>query len=200
MTASLRRGFKGEAERLSLSVRAELGLKVDDRLDCLYLADQMGVPVISVTALGKDGARPESVSRLSAFEAGLSALTVCDGTRRLIVYNPAEPRGRRANSLAHELSHIVLEHPPASAIGDGGCRLWDAKLEAEADWLAGALLVPREGALAQLKRGGDLNDGAQHFGVSRAMFKWRVNQTGVARQLEALRRKGLLNPPSALTE
>ncbi len=190
MTASLRRGFKGEAERLSLSVRAELGLKVDDRLDCLYLADQMGVPVISVTALGKDGARPESVSRLSAFEAGFSALTVCDGTRRLIVYNPGEPPGRQANSLAHELSHIVLEHPSAPAIADGGCRLWDATFEAQADWLAGALLVPREGALAWLKRGGNLNDGARHFGVSRWLFQWRVNQTGVARQLKALARRG----------
>lgn len=192
MTASLRRGFKGEAERLSLSVRAELGLKAGDRLDCLDLADQMGIPVISMTALGQDGAHPESISRLLAPEAGFSALTVCDGTRRLIVYNPGEPRGRRANSLAHELSHIVLEHRPAPAIGDGGCRLWDAKLEAEADWLGGALLVPREGALAWLKRGGDLNDGAEHFGVSRSLFQWRVNQTGVARQLEALRRKGLL--------
>jgi IrrE N-terminal-like domain len=65
----------------------------------------------------------------------------------------------------------------------GGCRHWNGTQEAEADWLAGALLVSRESALAWLRSGGDLPEGARHFGVSLELFTWRVNHTGVARQL-----------------
>lgn len=59
-------------------------------------------------------------------------------------------------------------------------------MEEEADWLAGVLLVPRDGAFAWLRNGGGMDDGAEHFGVSRALFQWRGNQTGVVRQLHAM--------------
>ena len=59
-------------------------------------------------------------------------------------------------------------------------------LEAEADWQAGALLVPRQAALEWMQMGRTLEDGAGHFGVSLALFKWRVNQTGILRHLNAL--------------
>jgi Zn-dependent peptidase ImmA (M78 family) len=78
-----------------------------------------------------------------------------------------------------------LEHPFTPALGIGGCRDWHEDLEAEADWLAGTLLVPREGALDWMRNDGSIEDGAEHFGVSQALFRWRVNQTGVARQIEA---------------
>jgi hypothetical protein len=52
--------------------------------------------------------------------SGFSALTICSRTRRLIVYNPRRPPARRANSVVHEVSHVVLEHPTAPALGDGG--------------------------------------------------------------------------------
>jgi hypothetical protein len=199
MAAGLRRGFKAEAERISLAVRTELGLAAHDRLDCLNLAAHLGIPVVSLVELRRDGASSESIDRLLTSDAGFSALTVCAGTRRLIVYNPRHPPGRRANSLAHELSHIILENPPAPALGDGGCRRWDAQLEGEADWLAGALLVPREGALAWLRRGGNQQNGAQHFGVSRALFQWRVSQTGVARQLASLPQRKTLRGASPMS-
>src|SRR5438105_10547812 len=120
MADKLRRGFKAEAERFALSLRAELGLKVMDRLDPLALAAHLEVPVISLTELRLDGASNGSVSRLMSRTSGFSALTICEGTRRLIVYNPRHPPTRRANSVVHEVGHIVLEHPPAPALGDGG--------------------------------------------------------------------------------
>jgi Zn-dependent peptidase ImmA (M78 family) len=136
-----------------------------------------------------EGARAESIKRLAHADAGFSALTVCAGTHRLIVYNQRHPPGRRANSLAHELSHIILEHPPAPALDESGARLWDPQLEAEADWQAGALLVPRDGVLAWLRRERNLANGEKHFGVSRALFLWRVHQTGAARQFSAFTRR-----------
>src|SRR5690348_12993420 len=114
-----RRGFKADAERISLAVREELGLGITDALNCLELCTHLSIPVLALTELQAMGALPKSVVQLQRDQAGFSALTVSAGTRRLIVYNPRHPPGRRANSLAHELSHIILEHPLAPALGTG---------------------------------------------------------------------------------
>jgi hypothetical protein len=185
--AGLRHGFKAEAERLALEVRAELDLGTLSPIDCIELCRVLGVPVVTVADLVSSGASPRSVQSLLAPSAKFSALTVAAGTKRLIVYNPQHPAGRRANSLAHELSHMLLEHPLLPALGNGGCRLWNSTLEDEADWQAGALLVPREAALEWMRSNGSIEEGAAQYGVSRALFQWRVNQTGVMRQLEASR-------------
>lgn len=189
MSSSLRRGFKAEAERLASSTRQQLQLSARDRLDGLRLAHHLGVPVLSLLDLRGDVRNSRSIDLLLAPRAGFSAVTVCSESRRLIVFNPAHPPGRRSNSLVHELAHILLGHKAAPALDFGGCRHWDEQVESEADWLAGVLLVPREGALWWIRNGGDLPDGAAHFGVSEALFRWRVNQTGVVRQVEAARRR-----------
>lgn len=189
MSSTLRRGFKAEAERLAISTRRQLRLSVRDRLDGLELARHLGVPVLSLLDLRSDVTNSRSIDLLLSPRAGFSAVTVCSESRQLIVFNPAHPPGRRSNSLVHELSHILLRHDPAPAVDQVGCRHWDQQAESEADWLAGVLLVPREGALWWIRNGGDLRGGATHFGVSEALFRWRVNQTGVVRQIEAARRR-----------
>ena len=185
--AKYRRGFKSEAENIALATRQELGLAPIAQLDCLTLADNLDIPVVSLTDMLADGARPRSVACLQEDAARFSAVTVCAGTRRIIVYNPAHSAGRRANSLAHELSHIILEHPAGPAIGSGGCREWDERCESEADWLAGVLLIPREGALLFWRENPSMDEGAAHFGVSLPLFRQRVNQTGILRQLAGRR-------------
>jgi hypothetical protein len=47
------------------------------------------------------------------------------------------------------------------------------------------MLVPRESALEWMRQNGDLEDGARNFGVSIELFRWRVNHTGVVRQVAA---------------
>ena len=184
MADQLRRGFKAEAERLSIEVRREISLDARSPLDCVALCKTLGVPVVSVPDLVDSGASLNSVRVLLSPTAKFSALTVAAGTKRLIAYNPKHPAGRRANSLAHEISHILLEHPLLPALGEGGCRLWNSVLEQEADWQAGALLVPRDGALEWMHSNGSIEEGAEHYRVSRALFQWRVNQTGIVRQLK----------------
>jgi Zn-dependent peptidase ImmA (M78 family) len=181
----LRPGFKAEAEKIAQLVRAELGLGPLDPLDCFALAEAWGIPVVSLGELRENGANDRSVRRLLSEDAGFSATTVVLGTKRLIVYNPRQPPGRSASSLSHELSHLILEHEAAPAIGVGGCRHWDGVQEAEADWLGAAMLVPRESALEWIRQNDNLEEGAQNFGVSVELFRWRVNHTGVVRQVAA---------------
>jgi hypothetical protein len=188
MPTRLRRGFKADAERLSLEIRAELELCAHDPFNCETYATHLGIPIVTLQDLAADGARPQSIRRLTSSTFNFSALTLCVGDRRLIVYNPAHARGRRANSLAHELSHVVLEHPSSPPLDIGGCRRWDATVEEEANWQAAALLVPRDGALKLTREGYDLASGAEYFGVSEALYRWRVHQTGIARQVDAAQR------------
>jgi Zn-dependent peptidase ImmA (M78 family) len=186
LDSPLRRGFKADAERVADAIRQELRLNPTAPVSCTDICEQLGIPIITVPDLAASGASLKSIRCITSPEAKFSAMTVASGTKRLIVYNPHHPPGRRANSLAHEISHVLLEHPLAPALGIGGCRQWNPVLEAEADWQAGALLVPRQAALEWMQTGESLEDGAHYFGVSLALFRWRVNQTGILRHLNAL--------------
>lgn len=190
MAAELRRGFKADAERIAELVRRDLGLEPLDRIDCFALAEAWGIPVVSLGELREDGASESSIRRLMSAEPGFSAATVVVGPRRLIVYNPRHEPGRKASSLAHELAHVILEHEAAPAIGLGGCRYWDGRQEAEADWFGSTLLVPRAGALAWMLQSDDVDAGARNFGVSVELFRWRINHTGVVREVQKVVRSG----------
>ena len=189
MADELRRGIQGRRRAHRGARPSDLGLGPLDRLDCFGLAEAWGIPVVSLGELREDGASDASIRRLMSPDAGFSATTVVVGPRRLIVYNPRHEPGRKASSLAHELAHVILEHEAAPAIGVGGCRHWDGRQEAEADWLGSALLVPREGALAWMLESDDIDAGASNFGVSVELFRWRINHTGVVKQVEKEKRR-----------
>lgn len=189
MRTELRRGFKADAERIAELVRRDLALEPLDRLDCFALAEAWGIPVVSLGELRADGASDTSIHRLMSPDAGFSAATIVVEPRRLIVYNPRDGAPRKASSLAHELAHVILEHEAAPAIGVGGCRHWDGAQEAEADWLGSTLLVPRSSALAWMLESDDLDAGARNFGVSVDLFRWRINHTGVVREVEKVKRR-----------
>lgn len=182
-TVKLRRGFKEESERISRQLRWELGLTVHEQLDWRDLATHLQVRVRTLEEMLAEGLSPESMAALSDPAARFSAVMVCRDGQHLIVYNATHSPARTANDVVHELSHKIRQHPPRPAISYGGCRDWDEQYEAEADWQAGALLVPRDGALAWMSRGGAIAAGAMHFGVSPELFQWRVNMTGIMYQL-----------------
>jgi hypothetical protein len=181
---TLRRGFKSEGERISAELREELSLGPLDRLDPLRLAEHLGIPVFGLKDLARfdgGGATFIRVLRGSEREA-FSAITVFCGGRRLVIHNDSHAPTRQASSVTHELSHCILEHPPSPILSPEGCRHWNSRLEEEADWLAGALLVPREGALTLTKRGWPLARIAERYAVSEQLCRRRVNETGVAIQ------------------
>jgi Zn-dependent peptidase ImmA (M78 family) len=186
----VQRGFKTKAENLALELRKQLELSPDDRLDPSALAEFFGIPVIDLPELAADGASAEAVRYLlqDAPEA-FSAMTICYEEQRIIVVNPAQSDGRLANSLVHELAHVALNHEPQRAIAFGGCRKWSQDMEDEADWLSGALLVPRIAAVRIARQGAPVIHAADHFGVSVRLMEWRLNHTGARRQVERARQK-----------
>jgi hypothetical protein len=61
-TSQFRRGFKTQAESLSLEIRAELGLGLCDPLDPRALAEHLAVPIVDLTSLAAHGARAASIA------------------------------------------------------------------------------------------------------------------------------------------
>lgn len=177
--SGLRRGFKTEAERLAAEIRSEMGLTMYQRLDARVLAEHYGIPVVTLDDLRGLVSDPQSIRHFATKGRGdFSAMTVFRGSRRIIVENSRHSRGRRSNSVIHELAHVILEHEPHGALASGGCRQWDKAMEREADWLAGALLVPRAAAVQVARDGTPVREAAESLGVSAKLLKWRLNATG----------------------
>lgn len=176
----LRWGFKSEANRIARDMREELGLHVADPLSPWALARRLDVPVLPLSLMTEV---PDAVLHFSVVDRNaFSALTVFSGPRRAIVHNDAHSRPRQASDLAHELAHALLQHPPHAPLDARGCRVWDDVLEAEADWLAGALLVSDEAALSVARRGLTLAPAADAYGVSVDMMRFRLNVTAAHRR------------------
>jgi hypothetical protein len=186
----VRKGFGADAERLAAEVRSELGLGLHDRFDPHRLANEYGILIVSIEDLVAEGASLAAVRQLAVTDPrSFSAGTLIAGSSRLIIFNPVQSDGRLANSVTHEESHLLLEHPPGPAIGPGGCRVWDKKVEEEADLLAATVLVPRDAALACARKGLPHAIGAARFAVSPELMQWRTNHSGAARQAVAEARK-----------
>lgn len=182
-----RRGFKTEANEIAREIRRELHLRAVDPLDPWGLAKHLAIPVQPLSELA--GQARAAMKYLTETEpSAFSAATVFCGTARVIVYNDAHSRGRQASDLAHELSHALLQHPARPALDNRGCRDWDSDVEDEATWLAGALLVSEEAALAIVRTGISVAEAAKTYGVSTRMIQFRINVTGAQRRMAHSRR------------
>lgn len=190
----LRRGFKTWCENAARGFRRELGLAPVAALDPYQLAHHLRVQVWTPHEI--PGLSSEDIECLTVTESECwSALTIRDGNESLIVVNSAHPATRTRNSLAHELSHIVLRHePPKMMQSVDGLMImtdYDPVQEEEASALGGALLVPREALLRQVEIGASDSQAATFFGVSVALVQQRKNTTGIGFQLA---RRGTWRP------
>lgn len=184
----MRRGFKSWCERAAAEYRRSLGVALGEPLDPRALAASLGVLVATPEELPM---LPPS-SRMQLTRAGVdhwSAVTVSQGGKTLVILNSGHSPTRQANSLAHELAHVILNHTAAqvqlSSEGFLFRTSFDSEQEAEADWLAGCLLAPRDDLLHACRRSRSTETLAQHFGISEALTAWRLRMTGVEKQVKS---------------
>jgi Zn-dependent peptidase ImmA (M78 family) len=173
----VKRGFKAEAERIALREREAMGLGLVEALDPRQLAGHRQIRVVTLASFA--AVIGEDVEHLLVTDSAcFSAATVIRDERVMIVYNESHAQGRCANSIAHELSHVILGHPATNAFDAFGNRNFPKSLEDEATWLAGCLLVPKEAIISVLSlHDNDLERAAGHFGVSLQLLRWRMNAT-----------------------
>jgi Zn-dependent peptidase ImmA (M78 family) len=185
----MRRGFKAEAERIAERIRDEIGKRPTEPLDALELARHVGAEVRDAEELTSR----EKLQTLEELQPGcFSACTFTIGERHVIVYNPIASPGRTQSDVAHEASHIILEHRMTSVQTIAGISFFtcDADQEQEANWLAGCLLLPRRLLYLAARRGLDSAAIAETYSVSEPMAAFRLRTTGVTRQLAAGRPHG----------
>lgn len=177
---ALRAGFKAAAHRLALEVRAELGIPVFAPLDPYTLAELYGIEVhdLSDPHLPLAAVRHFTGPAAESFSGALIAV----GTGSVIVENHVHGIARRRATVAHEMSHVLLEHEFGVLVtADGGCRPAGKTIEQEAAELSGELLVPRDAARTAAFRGWTDSTVARYFRVSERMARWRMNITAARR-------------------
>lgn len=178
----MRRGFKREAEEYASDFRTELGLAPYDPLCPFDLAAHLMIPVVSLSSL-EDLEEKHKEHLANKDSKCFSAVTVFNGRKRLIVHNDYHhPRRQRAN-VAHELAHGILGHPSSPPLNDLGCRNFNKEIEDEANWLGPTLLVPRPAALHIVDTKMETEAAVESYGVSRSLLTYRINATGVKKQL-----------------
>jgi Zn-dependent peptidase ImmA (M78 family) len=192
---ALRRGFKTWCENSARGYRRELKLSSVAPLNPRVLARHLGITIWTPAEIPGINARDVYHLTVAARESW-SAATLRHGNASLIIINNGHALARQNNSLAHEIGHIVLRHEPAKmyVTPDGLIMMNEYNLihEEEANWFAGAILVPREALLDAAARGLTDRAAADYFGVSNAVYQMRRNRTGIDIQLS--RRRGTWAP------
>ncbi|WP_407925207.1 ImmA/IrrE family metallo-endopeptidase [Glacieibacterium frigidum] len=110
-------------------------------------------------------------------------MTACFPRQHAIIYNDCLPLTRSHADIMHEISHLMLLHPPHRLRADTGGRHYDSDLEDEANWLGPALLVSEEAALAIAQRGWSAGQAAKIYNVSPSLMQMRLNVTGAMKRV-----------------
>jgi Zn-dependent peptidase ImmA (M78 family) len=171
----LHESARAGAEQIALETREELKLTATERLDPCELAEYLGIELVPMDAYGDEAA--DAIEQLTEGECYVfSAVTyVARDSRLKIVYNSAHSPRRHANTISHELAHILLEHKPHMLFDARGRLVMVPGEELEAEYLAGALLAPRCAVLPVLHRfSGATGRAAEHFGISKNLMIERI--------------------------
>lgn len=184
---TLPRGFKAEAERIALRLRSEVGVGLTEPLDIALVAKAVGADVVAADQL-VSMERLHEIERLQAF--AFSACTFDIRGRAVVVFNPLRRPERQASDIAHELSHLILNHELSQIeyLDGAPFRTCLPDQEEQATALGGTILLPRPALLAAAKRSLSLDELATEMGVTVEMARFRWNTTGVARQIKNSRR------------
>lgn len=184
------RGFKTKCENISLQLRRELGVRKSAPLIARDLARHLEVRLwepSEIMGLSENTLAILTKRRNTAW----SAVTISCGDIDSVIYNPVHSEARQSSDIMHELSHILLIHKPSQIMVSPDnpfmLRSYNERLEEEASWLAGCLLLPRD-ALAHIRINGLSDDEVcNSYVVSRQLLTYRMNVTGVNRQFQTVR-------------
>jgi hypothetical protein len=151
-----------------------MGLRPIDSIDPAAVCAHFDILLIKLSELN-----PNSPF-LGASNSSFSAMTVPCGCRTAIVHNDSHHAYRQRSNICHELAHCFLGHECTPPLTSSGERARDGGVEAEANYLAGVLLVPNEAAIYIL-RGGIMVQAQGIYGVSRPMLDYRLKVSGAHR-------------------
>lgn len=167
-----RRGFQSEAERISCEVREKVGLSPTDSIDLAAVCSEFEINILRMTELPCDS------SLFQATQNGkFSAMMAHIGIQSAIIHNDTHHEHRQRSNICHELAHCFLGHKACTLMDEDGPRSHNGNIEAEANFLGGALLLPKAAAFYVLKHG--LKSQARTiYGISNRMLTYRLGVSG----------------------
>lgn len=172
---------KGEPARLelcALAAKRALGVAMTAPLDPWIGAENIGVPVHGHDYIGQFPSEIRD-QLLVHGSRGWSAVTFKFDDKAMIVLNPNHDAGRQRVTLAEELAHLVMGHPPSALDATTGIRTYDGEIEGEAYGVGGAMVMPY-GQLFPLARSGTSTAViARSFAVSEKFTTYRINRAGL---------------------
>lgn len=177
------RGFKTWCENIALQLRTTLGVAKHAPLAPSSLAGHLNIRILPVNEV--QGVSPDTITYLTnSARDEWSAMTITCGSTTVIIVNSAHSLARQASDIMHELAHIIRGHKQAQVFIDSSgitIRTFNDLQEAEADWLAGSLLLPRPALLAAYA-GMQKDQACRYYGVSESLYNYRLNVSGIIRQ------------------
>lgn len=182
-----RRGFKKWADDKAIELRKELNLSIHSALCGFKLCKHLKVPILTPQEI--QGLPNDKIDiLLSPISSCWSAATIpLPNEKYIIIHNPIHSQGRQQSNLMHELAHIICKHKTPNdkvILGlSGFLRNFNEEQENEANWLGACLQLPRPALLWALKQKMSINEIANYYNASEEMSKYRINITGVKKQL-----------------
>lgn len=174
------RGEPARLELCALAAKRALGLALTAALDPWAAAAQVGV-----TIEGRDyiDRHPDEVrdQLLIHGRSAWSAMTMIFEGEPIILMNPAHDRRRQKVTLAEELAHIVMGHPPSTLDPMSGIRTYDSEVEHEAYGVGGAMVMPYSQLFPLAQRATSERVIASRFEVSEQFTNYRINRSGLRR-------------------
>ena len=171
----------GEAERIercAVAAKRCLGVGAVVALDPWAAAVNVDVDVRGAEFFA---ALPEN-ERRQVLEIGghcWSAGTIIGGGEAIIFLNPTHDLHRQKATLAEELAHIVMGHPPSRIDPATGFRTYDADVEGEAYGVGGAMILPYGQLFRLVKQRAAAAVIAERYAVSERFANYRINRAGM---------------------
>ncbi|RVD53569.1 MAG: ImmA/IrrE family metallo-endopeptidase [Mesorhizobium sp.] len=163
-------------------MREKMGLRPVDPIDPAEICTHFGISLYRLSDIDPTSAF------LGPGQSSFSAVTVPCGGDTAIVHNNSHHHYRQRSNICHELAHCFLGHKCTPPLTEEGERVRDGSIEAEANFLGGAILLPNEAAIHILQNG-LMSQAQQLYGVSGPMLQYRLRVSGANQIFErSLRR------------
>lgn len=172
-------GEAARLERCAIAAKRVFGLLDNSAIDPRAVARLLDVPVIGEAA--QFSMLPADMRAAILGTREWSAGTLEGPRGPLIILNPMHADTRLRVTLAEELSHLVMGHPPSRIDAVTGTRTYNATVEQEAFSVGGALVMPYGRLFRLTKSGRSVDEIATAFKVSTAMAQCRINRTGLSK-------------------
>jgi hypothetical protein len=184
---SFKRGFKTWADKKSIEIRKDIGLKPTEPLCGFELCKHLNISVFIPQDIQKLDSNHLDILLGEGKDHWSAATIPIKDNKYIIIHNPEHSSQRQQSNLMHELAHVLCEHKVDAEIKETGLtgllRHHNQEQENEANWFGSCLQLPREALIWALKQNMTETEISNHFNASEEMVKYRINISGVKVQL-----------------